>query len=289
MKRTISSLIILISLGVFAQNNTEVYLCDIDLAYGGLDVFNFQNISNDAGYDSQPSFSGNDKVFFAGNNNGQTDIALYTISEKVKTWHNSPTDGSEYSPKLIPNGGTKVSAVRLDPDGLQRLYSYEWASKNSSELIEGLQVAYYEFYDSNTIVASVLHGDNLDLVISNLKEKINDTILTNSGRSIHKILNSKSMSYTVLNEEKNQDLYVLDMEPRESFFICQLPIGIQDYTWLSDTQILIGSGSKLFIYDTFLNSKWVEFADLSKYKINEITRLSVSPNGKKLALVAEPN
>tara|TARA_B110000503_G_C7155613_1_gene417192 strand:- start:3046 stop:3339 length:294 start_codon:yes stop_codon:yes gene_type:complete len=94
------------------------------------------------------------------------------------------------------------------------------------------------------------------------------------------------MSYTSVNEDKNQEIYVLDMETMESFFVCQLPVGIQDCTWLNDSQILIGSGSKLYIYDTFLNSDWKEVANLSEYNIKNITRLAVSPDEGRLSLVA---
>lgn len=287
MTRIIFGILLLFSIVLSAQTNTDVYLANIESAYGGLDVFNFQNISNDPGYDSQPSFFNNNEIIFAGNNNNQTDIARYNISEKTKVWYNSPTDGGEYSPQLIP-GGKGISAVRLDPDGLQRLYKYEENSISSVELIEELQVAYYTFYNEETIVASVLGGESLDLVISDLKNKKTDTILTNTGRSIHNVPKSKSISYTAVNKDKNQDLYLLDMKSGESFFVCQLPVGIQDYAWLNDSQIIIGSGSKLFMYDTFLNEEWKEVADLSDYKIKDITRLSVSSDGKKLALVAEP-
>jgi hypothetical protein len=288
MRQTLVSLLLFTCINLIAQTNSEVYLCEIKSEYGGLITYNFQNISNDEGYDSQPSFASDNQVLFAGNKGNQTDIVLYNISEKTKTWFNKTTKGGEYSPIQIPDSSNKVSAVRLDPDGLQRLYVYDAISKENIELIEGLQVAYYDFYNAETIVASVLSGDNLDLVFSNLKTKKTDTLIRNVGRSIHKVPGSKMMSYTSVNEDKNQEVYLLDMETKESFFVCQLPIGLQDYTWLNDSQILIGSGSKLYIYDTFLNSDWTEVADLSDYNIKDISRLAVSPDGARLSLVAIP-
>lgn len=288
MRQTLASLLFLTCINLIAQTNPEVYLCDIKSEYGGLITYNFQNISNDEGYDSQPSFARNNQVVFAGNNGGQTDIAVYDISKKTKTWFHKTTKGGEYSPIQIPSSDTEVSAVRLDTDGLQRLYVYDAISKENIELLEGLQVAYYNFYNAQTILASILSDGNLDLVISNLNEKKTDTILKNVGRSIHKVPESKSMSYTSVNEDKNQEIFLLDIETKESFFVCQLPIGIQDYTWLNDSQILIGSGSKLYIYDTFLNSDWKEVADLSSHNIKDISRLAVSADGTRLSLVALP-
>ena len=288
MKQIIAFLLLLISSYTYSQLNTEVYLCDIQLEYDGLIVSNFQNISNNEGYDSQPAFANNNQVLFAANNQGQTDIAFYDISTKTKNWFHTKTSGGEYSPKQSPNSKTNISAVRLDLDGLQRLYLYDTVSQGNTELIEGIQVAYYDFYTADTILAAVLSEGALDLVLSNLKSKKTDTILRNVGRSIHRVTSSKTMSYTAVNEDKNQDLYLLDIDTMESFFVCQLPIGVQDYTWLNDSQILIGSGSKLYIYDTFLSSEWKEIANLSKHNIKDISRLAVSPDSSKLAIVAIP-
>ena len=78
------------------------------------------------------------------------------------------------------------------------------------------------------------------------------------------------------------------METRESFFVTQLPIGIQDHIWLDDSKLLCGSGERLYLYDLFGKGSWEEVADLSAYNIKDITRLALSPNGKRLAVVAEP-
>ncbi|MBV1923869.1 MAG: steroid delta-isomerase, partial [Flavobacteriaceae bacterium] len=243
-------------------------------------------ISLHSGYNNQPSFLNNSQVLYAGNNKGQSDIAHYSIIEKLNTWVNTPTSGGEYSPQIIPNSGN-ISAVRLDTTGLQRLYEYD--TKTSKLLIDNLQVAYYAFYNDSTLVSSVLGFNTLDLVVSDLKKKTNDTLLINVGRSIHKIPSSKSMSYTAVNDEKNHDIYMLDMEENyESYFICQLPVGIQDYVWLNDSILIIGSGSKLYKYDMFGKQEWELLSNFSDQGFKNITRLAISPDSKRIAIVAEP-
>jgi len=287
MKHFFVSILLLSFSTLFSQNNPEVYLIDINPTQNGIEITDFRNISNDSGYDSQPFFSDTNTLLFAGNNEGQTDIAVYNTLTQKKTWLNNPTSGGEYSPQIIPD--TKdVAAVRLDTNGLQRLYAYNLTSKNSAELIADLQVAYYTFSNNHTIVASVLSGDNLDLVIADFQKKTIDTILEKSGRSIHKLKNKEAVSYTAINEEGNYDVFQLDLKSNESYFICQLPIGIQDHAWLDESRLILGSFNKLFIYDTFGNQKWNLVADLSEFKITNITRIAVSTDGKKLALVAEP-
>ena len=271
-----------------AQPNTEVYLMDLEFSEDTFSFSNFKNISNNEGYDSQPNFIDNNTILYSRNHQGQTDIAKYHILRTSYTWVNKPSSGGEYSPQNIPNS-KNISTVRLDTTRLQRLYSYHLKTMEPSLLINNLQVAYYSFYDANTILSSVLSGEDLDLVISNLSEKTNDTLILNVGRAIQKVPNTpETMSYTSVNEEGNFDLFQLEMKSLDSFFVAELPIGVQDIIWLNESTLLIGSRDKLFLLDLFGNGDWKLIADLSEYKIKDITRLAVSPDGKKLALVAEP-
>jgi hypothetical protein len=289
MSYTHTLFLFFIILGMNAQNNTEVYLFDIDTSNGETVVKNFRNVSNSEGYDNQPSFIYEDFLLFSGNNEGQTDIAQYDIATGKRSWFNRTTSGGEYSPQKMPLGD-EVAAVRLDTNGLQRLYYYHPETKENRLAMDDLQVAYFHFYTANTLVSAVLSLNQLDLVISDIHEQKNDTIVTNVGRSIHGVPYQKYVSYTVVNEERNHDLYIIDMdEERESYFVCQLPIGIQDYAWLDEYRIIIGSGSKLYVYDTMEEPEWKEWYSLTDQNIFNITRISVSPNGTKIALVAEPD
>ena len=170
---------------------------------------------------------------------------------------------------------------------MQRLYKYDSQTGKSTELIKDLQIAYFAFYNDQKILSTVLDGDKMDLVMIDLPLKKADTLFYNVGRSLQKVPKINSMSYSLLNEEGNLDLYLLDMDSYESFFVTEMPIGIQDYVWLNDTQILIGSGNKLYMYDTLGDSEWTRVASLEEYGLKNITRMAISPNGKKLAIVAE--
>lgn len=270
-----------------AQPNTEVYLMDLDYEGEDFTFSNFRNISNDAGYDSQPSFQSDNLVLFAANNGGQTDIAQYHIRFNKKFWLHEGSAASQYSPQRIP-GSQHILIVHLDTTGRQRLFRHHLTSREYTEAHPDLQVAYFAMYNENILVGSVLGDDALDLVVANLKTKQVDTLAYNAGRSFHKVPESDTMSYTYVNEEGNHDVYQLDMKSFESFFVAQLPIGVQDHVWISESILLIGSGSKLYTYDLFGDGVWKEVADLSLYKLDNITRLALSPDGTKLALVALP-
>ena len=290
MLKQYTSLIFLLTFSVsFAQSNTEVFVMDLDFNENEFKIENVLNISNNKGYDSQPFFIDNEQLLYARTDQNQTNIAKYHLEDKSLEYICKTTIGGEYSPQKIPNTNF-YSAVRLDTTDLQRLYKYDSESNTSQLLIDDLQVAYYSFYDENTLLSSVLSGSNLDLVISNLSKKTNDTLLIKVGRSIHKVPNNKNtMSYTSINDEGNMDIFQLDISTLESFFVAQLPVEIQDHIWLNESTLLIGSLDKLFLLDLFGNGDWKLVADLSKYQLKNITRLALNPNGSKLAIVAELN
>lgn len=269
-----------------AQDNTEVYVFDISPSYEGLELLNVRNVSNNEGYDNQPSFISNETLVFAGNNNGQNDISEYNFTTKLKRWANSPTEGSEYSPQKFPSS-KDLAAVRFDKDGRQRLYRYDSKTGSSSEVIKDLQVAYFAFYNDNKMMATVLGWQEMDLVMIDLQTKTVDTLFKGAGRSLQKIPKIDLMSYSLINDEGKLDLYMMNIEAMESFFICEIPKDVQDFVWLNETQILIGKGSKLFMYDTLGEAEWKRVASLEEFGITNISRMAVSPDGKKFALVGE--
>jgi hypothetical protein len=281
-------LFILIPVLSFSQTNTEVFIAEIENAEESYNITEIKNISKNKGYDNQPSFYSNTQIIYTGNNNGQTDIFEFNTHTNKKKQLNKTTSGGEYSPQRIPKTND-IAAVRLDTTGLQRLYKYDYETGDSSLLIHNLKVGYYTFYNATTIVSAVLNDNHLDLVVSDVTHKTNDTISSFVGRTICKVPNTDNISYSVLNEDKNQDIYLLDMKTLESFFVCELPIGVEDFTWIDENKILIGSNSSLFVYDLFGSQKWEEVINLKTYKIKNITRLAVSPSKNKIAIVAEVN
>ena len=176
---------------IYSQQNTEVYLFDYSNSNPLPMLTNPKNISNNPGYDNQPSFSKNGKfIYFSSTRNGQTDILRFDIKNDKKKWI-SQTIGGEYSPQEI--GKNHLSAVRLDPDGKQLLYSYKIFRNHSKVLVENKKIGYYAWINSKELLCFVL-GEPNSLQSINLKS--NESILIDEiiGRSIHKIPNSILMS-----------------------------------------------------------------------------------------------
>ena len=267
-----------------AQNSTEIYLFDINEVNYGAALSNPVNISNNVGYDNQPSFTDDgESILFASSRNGQTDILWYHIATGSKKWI-SDTPGGEYSPVLMPDG-KHISAVRLDPDGLQLLYKYSIESGASEVLVPDLKIGYYSWFLNTRLNVFVLGDPNtlqeIDFV-SNTTEKMYEII----GRSLHPIPETKMYSFIDKSDVDNWKIMRAvpgNTESTEEITIT-LP-EVEDMVWLNMHTILMGKDDKLYSFDTKQESKaWQLFADLSKYGLTGITRLAKGTNKRAVVV-----
>lgn len=257
----------------------------IDRSSGVLSLLNPVNISNNEGYDNQPSFYDNQTILFASTRNAQTDIAKYDIASKKSVWVNDTKIGSEYSPTKIPNKEA-ISSIRLDTTGLQRLYNYSLKGGNSTELIENLKIGYHLWYSPNVLVATVLVENRMDLVVADLKTKTHKVIQEKVGRSLHKIPNSELISFVKVGE-KSSTLMSYDSASGETTKIIDLTPKSQDVCWLNDGTLLTGYGKSILKFNPKTDENWSSIAHFTDKNINNISRLAVNENNNKLVLVAE--
>lgn len=275
--------LVIISLKGWAQPNTDIFLLDLDNTDGEIKVANFQNISNKDGYDNQPFFIDNNNLLYAGTRNEQTDIVQYDIKSGNKSWL-SATEGSEYSPHKIPN--TKaVSAIRLDKDGLQRLYQYGLNGSTPTPILDTLVVGYQLWINENTLITTVLENNSMSLYLSTPKDQKSKKIAENVGRSLQRIPHSNLISF--ISKEKSPLIKSYNLATGEIKSIAPALPGSEDLCWLSSEKILMAQDDALFELNTNKASGWHKMMSLDKFGIKNITRMAVSPDGKTLALVAE--
>lgn len=286
MKSAIALLFLICSLFLNAQNqiNTEVFLFDLKANSTSIELSNVKNLSNNEGYDNQPSFLNERYILFASNRNTQTDIAKYDLRYHSKSWLNF-TEGGEYTPLKIPNKN-EISAVRLDPDGKQRLYAYNMSNGESRELISDLVVAYYTWADDHTIVSAVIEGEVLNLFVSDLQSGTNSKYATNVGRSFHKIPNSNLVSY-ISKSSNNWQIKSLNPSSGETKVIANTLEGVEDVCWLDDKTILSGKDSTLYKLTLKKDNDWKVVSDFTSNGITKITRLATNSDATKLLIAAD--
>jgi hypothetical protein len=285
MKNYFLLLLSVLPLIMFAQPNTEVVLFDLDTKNGSFELSNFKNISNNEGYDNQPSFLDDNYVLFASTRNRQTDIVKYHMDYDSKSWINF-SKGGEYSPLKIPNKNA-VSAVRLDTDGKQRLYTYSLSNGESTELIADLVVAYYTWYDENTIVSAIIEENGLNLYVTNLQNGISKKYATNVGRSFHKIPNTNLVSFISKENENNWQIKSLNPKTGVIKVIANTLQGVEDICWAGTNTILSGKESILYKLTLQKDTNWKEIANLKSNGINAITRIATNTESNKLLIAGD--
>lgn len=262
--------------GLRAQGGTDVYLLDLTK-----DLDTPTNISQNPGYDNQPSFWDNDHLLYTRTRAGQTDIVRYNLNSKETEWLCDTPQGSEYSPLRIPSTD-EFSAIRLDTSGLQRLYRYD--RKGLNNLVDSkLKIGYHRWISATTLLCTVLVENHMNLMLVQ-PDRSAKLIAEKVGRSLHRIPNTSQLSFIQQKEDKNV-LYRFDPTTALIPTLLTLPDGVQDVAWLANGRLIFGQGDTLFQWDPTTSTGFQVWRKLEG--INNISRLALSPNGKLLALVGD--
>ncbi len=269
---------------VCSQPATEVYLFDFIQNDSVFTVDNPVNISNNKGYDNQPSFLlDGTGVLFASTRFNQTDVVLYNIANDTKAWLTN-TLGSEYSPIQTLNK-KYFSSIYLDKEGTQLLWIYPFNRKKPKVLVENLEVGYHAWVNKKIVVTFVL-GDPATLEVNNLKFKIKYPIEKNIGRSIHKIPGTELISF-ISHENADFEIYSINPLNSEKKYIADALKDSEDLAWTPDGTMIMGNADALYKLKPGVDKTWVEFASLKPFKLTGITRLAISPLGNKIVIVVD--
>lgn len=284
MKYILSVFFGILFLNSFSQQNTDVYIFDIEISDEHIFISDILNISNNDGYDNQPSFIDKNTIVFSSTNEGQTDIAIFDIKKQNKTWLSS-TETNEYSPLESPFKNS-VSAIRMFKNGDQHLYNYDIKEGTPSVILDNLQVGYHAWYNKETVILSIVEGNTLSLNVANITDKSNKTVVKKIGRSLAKIPKTDLISY-VSKENKIWEIRSYDPLTNESKFIINTLEGSEDLCWTPNGVIIMAKGNELHKFNPKKDEKWELLGALTDERLTHITRLSVNADASKLALVVE--
>ena len=216
---------------------TEVFLADV--ASDG-QVEQAVNISNHNGYDNQPAFSKDGQsIYFTRFDNGQTDIWAWRSSDETLEQITGTTE-SEYSPTPIPEQD-RLSMIRVEAGGEQRLWGLDLASGEFEVIIEELDTVGYHSWFSPGSVALFLLPEPFELrLYASAGEQLK--VAENIGRAFQRLPKSNQLVYVDKNEKPWQ-LKAFDPSARESTALLDLFPGVEDFTIDGNGYAWIGNGS----------------------------------------------
>jgi dipeptidyl aminopeptidase/acylaminoacyl peptidase len=287
--------------GQQAPPATEVYLAArvATAPAAGAGIGAWTNISNNAGYDNQPSFlpDGSAVLFSSSRDGKQTDIYRYDLgSRQVSQVTRTPE--SEYSPAVTPDGRT-FSAVRVEADGTQRLWRFDLDGSNPRVVLEHVKpVGYHAWIDGTRLALFVLGANNAPatLQLADTTTGAASIAVTGIGRSLLVRPKTGTVSYLATGETPRM---LKEIDPRTGAIapIVAPPQGSQDAAWAPDGLLLMAAGTTIYAWRPGA-AGWSEYATLDDAAgrgaapappaVGSITRLAVSPDGRWLSFVAEP-
>jgi hypothetical protein len=238
------------------------------------------------GYDNQPKFGPDGKSLYftrqldkAGGEGLQTDIFKFDIDSKDVINVTQTEDISEYSP--TPYNADFLSTVRVNPEGEQHLSLFNTGAKIHEVIRSDIEPVGYFAWLQPTKAAVFVLGDVMTLQILDTESEQQPLVLEEQiGRCFETVANN------VITFSKEEDgihqLYALTSDGAISSFELNLPQGVQDYVWVDSQHLIVGQGSKLFMVSS---AETKELADLSSLDVDGITRLALSPDKSRLALV----
>jgi hypothetical protein len=267
----------------FAQlPESDIWLFDIKDSSGTISFSNPVNITNRKGYDNQPAFSPDGKYILYSSqrdSNGSTDIYKYDLKAKT-TSQFTKTPTSEYSPTFMPDG-KNISVVMVEKDSAQRLWKFPLAGGAPVCILPNIkEIGYHAWINKDSVALYILTKPSFTIQLVNVSTQ-NATILADSvGRCMR--MKDHLFWYTTKIGILNN---VFEYHPKPKGPAWKGEIESEDYCFYKND---IWSCSENSIVSGYMNSRLgaVEVANLEQYGITKITRITLSPDRKKIAVVS---
>lgn len=284
LKPLVALAVLALTLQQQAPPSTDIYLLEMPGGLESLKGAKPQPVATDKGYDNQPSFTPDGRaILFTANRDGkQMDIYEHTRGGSTRQLIATPE--GEYSPTITPDGA--ISVIRVEADGTQRLWRFERNGTQPHVLLANVKpVGYHAWIDGGRLALFVL-GPPATLRLARPGEGPAETVATDIGRSIHRIPNTRAISF--VQREGDGKFVVKQLDPDSRQITVLTPAvegsGDRDTAWMPDGTLLMSAGTRVLAWKRG-DSGWREVFDAKPHGLASVSRLAVSPDGRALAIV----
>jgi WD40 repeat protein len=285
MKKILLFIGLLASPMLRAQTGSEILLFDLNVKKGKITISNPKNITNQAGYDNQPSFHSDQPLIYYSsfNQEGRSDIKSYNF-KTGETVAVTQTSEREYSPTLTPDKSSLSCIIQRD-NGAQDLGKYPIDGEAPSVIIDNMIVGYHAWADNSHLALFIL-GDPATLHYLRLPTKEDTVLARNIGRSLHKIPGERAISFVQKSGDANWEIKKLNSETMVITSVAKTLPGREDIAWTADSKIISSDGTKIYFLDPAKGKTWIEvLVHSGSNLLKGVTRLAVNSKGDKLAIV----
>ncbi len=273
--------------------STDIYLTQLVRSQGRLTIGRVRNLTRRAGYDNQPVFSPDNRTLYYTSNRGDGQTDIWSVD--LTTYRHSQvtrTPESEYSAAVTPDRRA-LSVVRVERDSTQRLWRFPLGGGRPCLVIDRARpVGYYAWANDSTVAMFIL-GRPATLQLGNIDALRVDTVASAIGRSMHRIPSTGRISFVDKTDSTQWWIRSLDPATRQHTPLAPLPPAVEDYVWTPRGELITSDGKGTVVVWQPNAAQpnyaiWRAIGGLDSTVAGKVTRLAVSPNGRWLAIVAEP-
>lgn len=273
---------------------SNVYVFDLLVKNDSIGLSNprFLTHFNENSYNNHPYFINNDELYISAKlpYEDQPDVYQFNLATKERLRVTATREG-EYSPRRMPDYYS-FSAVRMEfheQDTFQRLWQFPVDRSNNGQPVfrDIANIGYYEWLNSRDLLLFLVDQPN-QLVRADVYANTTEVIATRPGRCFVNLGNGQ-----VLYVDKGTKPYRIMQYNSRAFGnreeleeVVPTRPNSEDFAVLYNGTILMGQDSELYSFRPGIDESWQLVADLRAYNISGITRLAISPNSSRIAVVA---
>lgn len=278
---------LLISTSLYAQNDTEIYIMDLENQSGRLILKNPVNITKRAGYDNQPFFHPTKTlIYYSSIQDGQSDIWVYDY-KKDESKQLTKTIDSEYSPTVMPDKKYLSCIIQRKSNGDQDLVKYDIENPTTEQIIFESQkvgkVGYHAWSKDDELITFIL-GEPQTLHYQNLTTKKDTIIASKIGRSLHQIPNKRAFSFVQEVDNKWLISAYSPIQNKVDVITESSPESEHFHAWTPDGLLVESRGKELHSYDP-KSKKWLPIKLPIELPQKKISRIAIKTG--KIALVID--
>jgi len=247
---------------------------------------------NENSYNNHPYFINNEELYASIKlpYEQQPDIYHFNLETRERMRMTATLEG-EYSPRRTPDYYS-FSAVRMEfheQDTFLRLWQFPIDRSNNGQPVfrDIANIGYYEWLTSRDLLLFQV-GSPAQLVKADVYSNTTEVIAINPGRCFRNLGNGR-----ILYVQKDGDKGMIMEYNARSFRsrektkdIAPTLTNSEDFAVMYNGTILMARGSEVFSFRPGADETWQPVVDLRGYNITDITRIVISPNSSRIAIVA---
>ena len=269
-----------------AQGASDLFLVHLREAGGRLSADSVVRLTDRDGYDNQPQFTagGRALLYTSIDATGQADIRRLDLRTRQDGNLTRTAPESEYSATLMP-GGERMTVIRVEADSTQRLWSFRLDGSDPRLLLERLApIGYQAWIDADRIAVFVL-GSPATLQLANVADGTARVVASDIGRSLNRVPGGSAVSFVDRADGAPGWIAEFDADSGAIRRLVRALPQNEYHAWTPSGILLSAADSTLYQWRPG-DADWTPIADLAAAGVTGVSRLTVSPDGRLLALVA---